>query len=348
MCQKLLLSSLGGFDLKYFPSGIGHQLFLGVMKSMCKSLLPRFVGAMKSKKAFQNELNRKLVAFALPKFQDFPCQDSCRDLSFSSYLCKHWVTLCRFSKFFFHHAPTEVPTSPEDVALTKKSALPPVGTPFGQYNHPQIENWLLRRGVPQKYVPNKQAGRRSLFLKWTKTPSDLFAKIHVVDDKRDFMSDAYHSAYDKFVNNDCNDSFTAQFNAYVDNHTIHPPDLYKIVSDGIQPSMLADVISSYLALISRVMGPSGDKADPIERYSKIFLTKAHELDIFLTPSSSKHKGTLCRQPNYLSILNLAGEVRRFGHLRFLSNKEIVLGVAGDRYVGLLYAQDMISLCIRYA
>ena len=55
------LQRIRGFDLKDFPSGIGHQLFLGVMKSMCKSLLPRFVGAMKSKKAFQNELNRKLV-----------------------------------------------------------------------------------------------------------------------------------------------------------------------------------------------------------------------------------------------------------------------------------------------
>ena len=321
------LQRIGGFDLKDFPSGIGHQLFLGVMKSMCKSLLPRFVGAMKSKKAFQNELNRKLVAFALPKFQDFPCQDSCRDLSFSSYLCKHWVTLCRFSKFFFHHAPTKVP-SPEDVALTKKSALPKDETPFRQYNHPQIENWLLRRGVPQKYIPNKPAGRRSLFLNWTNNPSDLFAKIHVVDDNRDFMSDAHHSAYDKFVNNDCDDSFTAQFNAYVNTHTIHPPDLYETVSDDIKPSMLADVISSYLALISRVMGPSGDKADPIERYSKIFLTKAHELDIFLTPSSSKHKGTLCRQPNYLSILNLAGEVRRFGHLRFLWE----LGGGGEGYI----------------
>ena len=321
------LQRIRGFDLKDFPSGIGHQLFLGVMKSMCKSILPRFVGAMKSKKAFQNELNRKLVAFALPKFQDFPCQDSCRDLSFSCYLCKHWVTLCRFSKFFFHHAPTEQP-SPEDVALTKKSALPTDGTPFNFYNDQEIQNWLLRRGLPKKYIPNQVGLRRSSFLKWTKSPSDLFAKIHVVDDNRDFMSDAHHSAYDKFVNNDCDDSFTAQFNAYVDEHSIHPPDLYKIVTDSIEPSMLADVISSFVALISRVMGPSGDKADPIERYSKIFLTKAHELDIFLTPSSSKHKGTLCRQPNYLSILNLAGEVRRFGHLRFLWE----LGGGGEGYI----------------
>jgi len=322
------LQRIRGFDLKDFPSGIGHQLFLGVMKSISKFLLPRFVGAMKSKKGFINELNRKLVAFALAKFQDlFPCEDNCRDLSFSCYLCKHWVTLCRFSKFFFHHAPTEKP-SPEDVALTKKNALPPGETPFIHYSHQEIENWLLRRGVPKKHIPNERHSRRSLFLKWTKTPSELFEKIHVVEDNRDFMSDAHHSVYDKFLNKDCDASFTAQFYNYVNNNVIHPPDLYEIVCDSIKPSMLADVISSYLALIARVMGPSGDKADPIERYSKIFLTKAHELDIFLTPSSSKHKGTLCRQPNYLSILNLAGEVRRFGHLRFLWE----LGGGGEGYI----------------
>ena len=82
-------------------------------------------------------------------------------------------------------------------------------------------------------------------------------------------------------------------------------------------------------LTLHVMGPSGNKADPIERCANMFLTKTHKLDIFLTSLSLKHKGTLCRQPNYLTILNIADDVRHFGHLRFLWE----LGGGGEAYIG---------------
>ena len=80
--------------------------------------------------------------------------------------------------------------------------------------------------------------------------------------------------------------------------------------------MLEGVVSTYVALVARVMGPTGNKPDPIERYTKLFLTKAHKLDVFLSPSTLKQKGTLCRQLNYLTLLNLPDDVRCFGHLRF--------------------------------
>ena len=92
--------------------------------------------------------------------------------------------------------------------------------------------------------------------------------------------------------------------------------------------MLEGVVSTYLALVARVMGPSGDDPDPIKRYTKLFLTKAHKLDIFLCPSSLKQKGTLCRQPNYLTLLNLPEDVRCFGHLRFLWE----LGGMGEGFI----------------
>ena len=41
------------FDLKDFPSGIGHQLFLGVMKSICLNLLRRYVAAVGNKDSFE-------------------------------------------------------------------------------------------------------------------------------------------------------------------------------------------------------------------------------------------------------------------------------------------------------
>ena len=44
--ETLPFQRIDGFDLKDFPSGIGHQLFLGVMKSICLNLLRRYVAAV--------------------------------------------------------------------------------------------------------------------------------------------------------------------------------------------------------------------------------------------------------------------------------------------------------------
>ena len=63
-CYKVpetpLLQRIDGFDLKDFPSGIGHQLFLGVMEIICLNLLRRYVAAAGNKDSFETELNRKL------------------------------------------------------------------------------------------------------------------------------------------------------------------------------------------------------------------------------------------------------------------------------------------------
>ena len=129
-------------------------------------------------------------------------------------------------------------------------------------------------------------------------------------------SNFYSCEYDKFINPDDPDSLTLEFNNFVDEHHIYSHDNYLQTQSKKKPSMLEGVVSTYLALVARVMGPSGNDPDPIEHYTKLFLTKAHELDIFLCPSSLKQKGTLCRQPNYLTLLNLLVDVLRFGPLRF--------------------------------
>ena len=74
------LQRIDGFDLQDFPSGIGHQLFLGVMKSICLTLLRRYVAAVGNKDSFETELNRKLVQLTKNKFMSFPCKDNCKNL----------------------------------------------------------------------------------------------------------------------------------------------------------------------------------------------------------------------------------------------------------------------------
>ena len=96
---------------------------------------------------------------------------------------------------------------------------------------------------------------------------------------------------------------------------------------------MKEVFGLFIAIVFQLMRPDGNEPDEIEKYIKLFLTKVNLVDKNLLahvasihiPTNSKKKQKyprhllLCKTPNFITMLNLPGEITKFNHLRFCGN-----------------------------
>ena len=90
---------LNSFDIQDFPTDLGHSLSLGVMKSLCTFTFRYFLTYENGLEYFSSKLNDKLKSINESNCSFLHVQPSVGlELSFTGWLCRHWVSFARCSK----------------------------------------------------------------------------------------------------------------------------------------------------------------------------------------------------------------------------------------------------------
>ena len=150
-------------DVHDFISSIGHQLFLGIMKSLLLDMIDVVTILSKTKKYFLTELQRKLKLVKGLNLDIFEVSPACTakatpgKLSLTGWLCRHLVTFVRISRWLLSHTPSLAQTD-EDKELLQKPC--PNHKFYWLFQHKQIWRLSKRRRVDISSMPNNKYLRK--------------------------------------------------------------------------------------------------------------------------------------------------------------------------------------------
>ena len=317
-------------DVHDFVCGVGHQIFLGVMKSLLLDVIAEVIAASNTKRYFLTNFQRKLKVVEQLHHDLFPVLAVCKtkdkspELTVTGWFCRHFVTVARISKWLLSHTPSVEQTEEEKILLGKSC---PTHTAYRLFQHNEIERWCIRRDVDISSMPHDHVRRKQWFLELMEKPSKLFNNFHPEEIQR-YLRDEHPKQYEIFRSRFHDmEELIPDFNTFINNNGLVPTDITdKPPRDTVDHSLTIEIISLFVALACRVMGSCGHQADPVERYTKLFLTKIHHYDNACM--SKKAEGILLRKTNYLTLLNLSENINRYGHLRFLWE----LGGMGEGFI----------------
>ena len=78
------------------------------------------------------------------------------------------------------------------------------------------------------------------------------------------------------------------------------------------------VFALFVCVVSRIQGDDdGEQYQIIERYINLFLSKVHHVDTDLIGKQDSVKPMLASRMNFLTMLNIPRDIKRFNHLRYL-------------------------------
>ena len=188
MPQLPALWYLENFDIHDFPAGLGHSLFLGIQKSLCVSTLWPFLLREKSLDYFSSIFNQKLDdlrKIVLP-FINIE-QNSGNQLSFGGWLCRHWVSFCRYSKWLLSHLQISISDFPDKnhnqmCNAKKKHKKYHKNSHFSDYTKQDIVDWCNDRNVSLDGVQlSPLVTLKEWFIRATDNPKLLFQNYSTND-----------------------------------------------------------------------------------------------------------------------------------------------------------------------
>ena len=131
-----------------------------------------------------------------------------------------------------------------------------------------------------------------------------------------------------------------KFNSLVDKYLILPIDQYSDF-DSVKKDYhaycneLIEIFTLYSALVANIMGdeaPSEKCLNNIDRFALLFLSKVNKLDLEMQKGLRKEeRPKILRAYNFITLLNIPNDIRRFGHLRLLWE----LGRIGEAFISLI-------------
>ena len=108
------------------------------------------------------------------------------------------------------------------------------------------------------------------------------------------------------------------FNIFVNLNKLVPPVNVDPPSGKSESEQIEMVFALFLCLVSRIQGDDGgEQYQIIERYIDLFLSKVHHVDTNLNGNQDKVKPMLASRMNFLTMLNIPRDIKRFNHLRYL-------------------------------
>ena len=329
---------LENMDICDFVGGPGHQIFLGIMKSLCH-LMKRYLQSQQKLYSFRDKFDVKLMALSNLKLAY--AQISNRSgavsdpLTFGGWLSRHYLTLSRFCKWLFCHI---------HLSATKKSPSLPTHNNYHEYSSKEMMSWLRERGICTRSLPVQPEKRYTWFDNLIKNPELMF-QDYSKDKILEFMENNYPDDYDHMSSFLDQESLKEEFTKYVRENGIIPPVTTTNKTMKKNDDDMKEVFGLFHCVVSRLMGPEGDQPEEIGRYIKLFLTKVHLVDMQLiahvqnnlssedsiNPKKNKKNPVLSKKLNFLTMLNIPDEIKRFNHLRFMWE----LGGMGEGYIPLI-------------
>ena len=109
-----------------------------------------------------------------------------------------------------------------------------------------------------------------------------------------------------------------EFNNFVNQNKLVPPVNVDPPGGKSKSEEIEMVFALFLCLVSRIQGDDGgEQYQIIERYIDLFLSKVHHVDTNLNGNQDKVKPMLASRMNFLTMLNIPRDIKRFNHLRYL-------------------------------
>ena len=329
-------------NIQDFPGELGHQIFLGIMKGLC-ALIKHYLISQHKLLSFGHQLDVKLAAIHKLCTTYLPINSrsgSRHDpLTFGGWISRYYLTLTRLCKWLFCHV---------GYCNTKKHPFGylPTHDRYMEYTFTQMLAWCHHRGINTNSLSMRNDQRFTWFYNMIENP-DIIFKDYTKHEIMNFMEDNYPEDLEYMSTFVEETDLKEEFYKYVRKHKIYPPT-YSVSNRTMekQDNDVKEVFGLFIAVVSRLMGPDGHEPKEIERYIKLFLTKVHKVDkdllehvakIELAADTSKKKNKrpsdplLCKTPNFITMLNLPGEVTRFNHLRYMWG----LGGSGEGYIPIL-------------
>ena len=78
---------------------------------------------------------------------------------------------------------------------------------------------------------------------------------------------------------------------------------------------IEELFTLFHSFVSQIMGGKGHNYNAIDRYIKLFLAKVHHIDCDLTEAEDNRSHILSKKLNFLTMLNIPNDIKRFDHFR---------------------------------
>ena len=318
---------LSSFDIHDFPCAIAHHLFLGILKAISSNLLHRFLVSKYTCPDFVAQLEKKLEvlkSYNLPYLSINDRTGSCsKFLTFPGWLCRNWVSFARTCKWTISHLSN---------SLIEKNQCKHYDYPSipSKFTRNQIVSWCESRNIETKNIPLNKTQAQEWYIRLRNNYSLLYQDYSETDIIC-MIEDHYPDEFNRFiVLRDENELRTA-FIEFVTKNEIVPPVLEPITRKEMEGKEIEELFTLFHCVVSRIMGDDGHDHNAIDRYIKLFLAKVHHVDCDLTESEENRSHILSKKLNFLTMLNIPNDIKRFGHFRL----QWELSGIGEGYIPLL-------------
>ena len=298
-------------DIAIFIDAYMHLLFLGVQKALSSGLISRYLTPQRKLQSYIKTLNIKLGYIHALKASYMPIHKSCgaTKLNFGGCLSRHWLSICRLTKWLFSHICICHPV------LEESTNTPPDHFDFIRYNPGQIRHFCHSRGIPVMDASSSAIRIQEWFSDVMESPTNSFA--HYTDnDIITFIKEQCPMEFESVSDFDDVDNRRREFFLYVYRKELIPPIRSNFSNNQSeeQDELITDVIVLYHSFVGRVMGSCTPES--VDRHAKAFLTAVHKLDNSLNGSINNNPMILDKV-NFLTLLNASHAIRRFGSARSL-------------------------------